>query len=179
MMKSLLAFFALRDEAHALVSKMDVELAAARASAPAIDLDGHARALHGLVAELGDQKLVALYRWGQAQMKDLRLEDVPVGDDLPPGMVVVDVVRAGDEGVYSGPVNVDDLTLGNLAFIDRHAGAFSNQWGQVFNAKVRFPSIAGVLANAEPDSLVRHERPAGDRPGAIHWRPADRSRWAR
>jgi hypothetical protein len=72
-------------------------------------------------------------------------------NDLPPGMVVADVGSA-DTGAYTGPVDASKLTLGNLAFIDRNLGGFSNKWGQVFNAKPRFPDQPGVLANAVPDT---------------------------
>lgn len=146
----------------AIAGRMDAALANAEAYGPGGRADlmmPHVNRAHDLTAAYGSLLRDAATWDRNGQQGDIagaygRSLDQPAkpATGLRPGEVVADV--GADEGVYTGPVNEATLTDANRRYIANNLGAFSNKWGQVFNAKVRFPAAGGDAMVGEQDPLT-------------------------
>lgn len=99
--------------------------------------------------------LINIQKWSSAAQSGASAQT-----GLKPGQRIADV--GAEEGTYSGDVDAATLTPGNLAYIANHNGDFSNKWGQVFNAKPRFPDDMGTLANTAEDPTLADGRSLAD-----------------
>lgn len=121
----------------------------------ALQLDGGPRVTELRKAiEAHGAVLARIQAWSNAaKAKEGNGDDAPARKPdahIPPGEVV-DVGSTADQGVYTGPVNEATLTDANRRYIANHVGQFSDKWGQVFNARVRFPSTGGDAMVGEQD----------------------------